>query len=410
LDRRIVAERKGAGLQSARRRADEEERASVAAPKAEQPANRRSLRGTARPDPTRGDAPGHATRAVARPVRERLARLSPVIVIVGAVALVVAGQLAEDLADSQPVQLLSPLSAGRRWTLIVAVVYMLAISHIVDRLVVQSLAALDRLVRLKPERFAHYLAQMRAPGLVVEAAMLAVSAIVVAIIFVLLRTSLPIDDPVTNTPMFLPADGLEATAVLVQYALVGWAVLTLVWNTVRRARALARLSREPLQVDVFDTTNLLPLGNIALATALAPAGVIVILLFGFGAPSSPISWTLLVLVSIASLVALLLPLRGIHGQMEGAKDRALSDINSRLRDCYTELKGETASTAADNLSTLRNRVATLVDLRHTVAETTTWPFRDTIALGRAVLIAIAPLIYTIVNELIKLFVLGPLTA
>jgi hypothetical protein len=345
-----------------------------------------------------------------RPLRERLARLSPAIVIVAAVALVVAGQLAEDLADSQPVQLLSPLSAIRRWTLIVAVVYMLAISHIVDRLVVQSLTALDRLVRLKPEKFAQYMAQMRGPGLAIETAMLAASGFLVAFIFVLLRTSLPIDDPVTRTPMFLPANGLEALAVLVQYALVGWAVLTLVWNTVRRARALGRLSREPLQVDVFDTTNLLPLGNIALATALAPAGVIVILLFGFGAPSSPISWTLLVLVSIASLVALLLPLRGIHGQMEGAKDLALSDINSRLRDCYTELKEETARTAADNLATLRNRVATLVDLRHTVNETTTWPFRDTIALGRAVLIAIAPLIYTIVNELIKLFVLGPLTA
>ena len=39
---------------------------------------------------------------------------------------------------------------------------------------------------------------------------------------------------------------------------------------------------------------------------------------------------------------------------------------------------------------------------------TTWPFRDTIAFGRAVLIALAPLIYTVVNELIKVFLIGPL--
>ena len=347
-------------------------------------------------------------QAAVRPLRERLARLSPVIVIVAAVALVVAGQLAEDLADSQPLQLLSPLSAVRRWTLIVAVLYMLLISHVIDRMVLQSLSALDRVVRLKPERFQAYMAQMRGPGWSTELGMLGLSAVLVGLFFLVLRTSLPIDDPISRSPMYLPADGLAAAAVLVQYALVGWAVLTLVWNTVRRARALGRLSREPLHVDVFDTTNLLPLGNIALATALAPAGLVVILLFGFGAPSSPISWTLLVLVSIASLVALLLPLRGIHGQMEGAKDRALSDINSRLRECYAELREEKEA-ARDNLSTLRNRVATLIDLRHTVNETTTWPFRDTIALGRAVLIAIAPLIYTIVNELIRLFVLGPLT-
>ena len=39
---------------------------------------------------------------------------------------------------------------------------------------------------------------------------------------------------------------------------------------------------------------------------------------------------------------------------------------------------------------------------------TTWPFRDTLAFGRAVLIALAPLIYTVFNELIRIFIIGPL--
>jgi hypothetical protein len=349
-----------------------------------------------------------ASAAARRSAREQLVRLSPYILLLAAVALVMAGQVAEDLADSEPIQLLAPMSALRRWTLIVAVLYMLAISLVVDRLVIQSLAALDRLVRIKPERFDEYMERMRRPSLAVDVVMLAAAGLVVAVLFMGLKTSLPIDDPLTKAPMFLPGTTLGAAAVLIEYTLVGFAVLSLVWTTVRRARALGKLSREPLQVDVFDTTNLLPLGNIALATALAPAGLIVILLFGFGAPSSAISWTLLVLVSIASLVALLLPLRGIHGQMEGAKDHALSDINSRLRECYAQLR-EDKEPPDDNLSTLRNRVATLIDLRRTVGETTTWPFRDTIALGRAILIAIAPLIYTVFNELIKFFLLRPLT-
>lgn len=351
--------------------------------------------------------PGTRPPATRRPAREQWDRLVPLLVLLMAVVFVIAGQLAEDLADSDPIQLLTPMSALPRWTLIVAVVYMLAISLVIDRLVIQSLAALDRLVRIKPDRFRDYMNHMRRPGLTVAVVLLAAAAGVVALIFLGLRTSLPIDDPVTDAPMYLPATGLGAAAVLIEYTLVGWAVLMLVWTTVQRARALGQLSREPLHVEPFDTTNVLPLGNIALATALAPAGVVVILLFGFGAPSSPVSWSLLVLVSLASLTALLLPLRGIHGQMEHAKDRTLSDINRRLRASYDELR-ETKIESAEAMGSLRNRVGTLIDLRRTVGEMTTWPFRDTIAFGRAVLIALAPLIYTVVNELIKIFLIDPL--
>ena len=350
---------------------------------------------------------GARPSATRRTSREQWDRVAPSVVFIVAVGLVIAGQLAEDLADTEPIQLLTPMSAISRWTLIVAVVYMLAISLVVDRLVLQSLAALDHLVKIKPDRFRDYIERMRRPGVGLDIVMLAVAGLLVTALFWGIRTSLPLDDSVTSGTMYLPGTGLGAAAVLVEYTVVGWAVLTLVWTTVRRARALGRLSREPLQVDVFDTSNVLPLGNIALATALAPAGVVVILLFGLGAPTEPISWALLVLVSLASLVALLLPLRGIHGQMEGAKDRALSDINQRLRGSYDELRKADAD-SPNAMASLRNRVATLIDLRRTVGEMTTWPFRDTIAFGRAVLIALAPLIYTVVNELIKVFVISPL--
>ena len=334
-------------------------------------------------------------------------RLSPLLIVVAAVLLVVAGQVAEDLADSEPLQLLAPLTALRRWTLIVAVVYMLVISRVIDRMVERSLAALDALVHVNPDHFQGYAARMRRPGLALDIGLVVVSAVIVTLIFLVLQTSLPIDDPVTNAPLFLPVSGPGAIAVLVQYTLVGWAVLTLVWCTIRRARALGQLSQEPLEVDVFDTSNVLPLGNIALATALAPAGVVVILLFGFGRPSAPISWTLLVLVTLASLFALLLPLRGIHRQMETAKEAALSRLNARLRDSYEQASA--AAPSADEVTRLNHRVATLVNLRKTVGEMTTWPFRDTLAFGRAVLIATAPLIYTVINELIKIFFINPLS-
>jgi hypothetical protein len=343
------------------------------------------------------------TAALARPMD----RAVPPVVLAAAVAIVVLGQLVEDLSDSRPLQMFSQPIALRRWTLIVAVLYSLGISIFIDRMVGQSLTALDRLIRLNPDRFQAYMTSMRRQGLGVDAVLLAAAAAFVAVIFVGLQTSLPIDDPVTNAPVFLPTDRLAALVVLAEYSVVGWAMGSLVWATVRRTRALGELSRQPMQVDVFDTENVLPFGNIALSTALAPAGVVVILLFGFGRPSSPLSWTLLILVTLASLFALLQPLRGIHGQMERAKDRALTDINGRLRDSYDELRAQPAPKGG-TLADLNARVATLVALRKSIGEMTTWPFRDTIAFGRAVLIALAPLIYTFVNELIKVFFINPL--
>lgn len=355
---------------------------------------------------TRGIGGGSRERTIPPSLRERLLRTPPMLVLGIAIVLVIAGQLVEDLADSQPLQLLEPTTAVRRWTLIVAVAYMILVSRAVDRYVQRSLAALDAVVHVAPERFAGYAAQMRRPGLAVDALLIVASAIAVVALFVVIRTSLPIDDP-EGRELFLPA-GLGAFVVLVQYTLIGWAVLTLVYCTIRRAQALGRLSAERLEVDVFDTSNLLPLGNIALATALAPAGIVVILLVGFGRPTSPVSWGLLLLVTIASLVALLLPLRGIHRQMDLAKETSLATINAKLRQVYEQVNADTQTTT-DEAARFNHRTSTLINLRKTVGEMTTWPFRDTIALGRAVLVATAPLIYTVINELIKVFFISPLS-
>src|SRR5262245_56440172 len=70
--------------------------------------------------------------------RPRTGGISPLAVLVVAVGLVVAGQVVEDLSDSQPLHLLNPTAALRRWTLIVAVLYSLSISMVIDRMVATS--------------------------------------------------------------------------------------------------------------------------------------------------------------------------------------------------------------------------------------------------------------------------------
>lgn len=350
--------------------------------------------------------------------RDRLDRVTPTLVAIGVVALVVAGQLVEDLADSEPLQMLSPTDAIRRWTVIGAVVYMLVISRVVDGLVKRSLAALSHVVRVAQEELDRYERWLDGPGIRVHGVLLALSAGVVVVLFSVLGTSLPIDDPVTNEPTHLPGNLGGAGLVLAEYTLLGWAVVGLAYTTIRRARALGRLSRERFEVDVFDTTSLLPFGNIALATALAPAGIIVILLIGFGRPTAPLSWSVLLVATTASLLALILPLRSIHRQMARAKQDALRGLNARIREVYERERGVGVVHAAGGatqlddaeVSRLNNRMGTLSALRKTVQEMTTWPFRDTLAFGRAVLIASAPLIYTVTSELIKILWIQPLTS
>ena len=340
-------------------------------------------------------------------IRERLGSFGYPMLVIIAVGIVAAGQLVEDMADSAPIQMLTPQAAARRWVVIALVLYELVIAGVLRKTVRGATDELRQVVKVDHVAFQVHERRMQQWGARSDASVLLASAVIVVWLFGLLGLELLSDDPVTKVGMHLPSDPVLGALVLAGYTVLGWAGLRLLIITVRLGRLLGRLSREPLEINVFDTTALLPLGNIALAVALAPAGIIVILLIGFGGPTTPVSWATLLFATIASLLALLLPLRETHGQMADAKYAALATLNERLRALYDEVtiapNIETADTAR-----IQNTTNTLIGLRTTVGQMTTWPFRDTVALGRAVLIASAPLIYTTLSGLIQIFVLGPL--
>ena len=342
--------------------------------------------------------------------RVRLGRITipPPVFIFVAVGIVAAGQLTEDLIDSPPWQMLPPLFFSRRWAVVAAVLYMLVIARVVDRTVQGALPSLERVLRIDADRFRTYVGRMQPADVRFNLWLLVVSAVIVIALFPVLGLDLPVtNDPATNRPVFLPANLPESIVILAGYTVVGWAGLSLLYLTDRVGRALGRLTREPLEIDVFDTTNLQPIGNIALAGSLAPAGVIVIMLLGLGRPNTWLSWTILLVAAVASLLALLLPLRGIHRQMSEAKEAVLAHLNARIGRVYEEVSRGPIG-AAEPPGT-GERASTLIALRKTVSEMTTWPFADTVAFGRAVLIASAPLIYTVLSELIRVFWIEPLS-
>ena len=329
----------------------------------------------------------------------------PLAVIV-TVGLVLAGQLVEDSLDSPPLQMLSG-EAVTRWTIVLAVLYMVVILKFLERPVRRALAALQPVVKISPRDFNRYAARMAPPGARSGIAILVASGVLAAIEFPLAGIDLPGGkDPVTHAPTHLAGDPWLALVELAGYVILGWAGLRLVYGTIRLGRALGQLSREPLEVNVFDTTGLLPFGRIALAVALAPAGLIAILLFGFGQPQG-YGWIVLAMATLASLLALVLPLRGVHHQMFLAKQSVLANVNRDITQIYAELNIPAASDAPA-LARLTNRTATLIALRKLVGDMTTWPFQDTVAFARAVLVACSPLIYTALNGLVTLFILNPL--
>jgi hypothetical protein len=275
--------------------------------------------------------------------------------------------------------------------------------RVVDRTVRRSLPSFERVLRLEPAAFRAYAHRLRPPDPTTSLVILAASALIVTTLFVGLGQELPLADG----PLFMPADPLAALAILVGYTVAGWAGLSLIYLTISGARALGQICREPMDVDVFDTTNLLPFGNIALAGALAPVGIIAILLFGLGSPQHWISLSVLLMAAIASIAGLLYPLRGIHRQMSDAKEAVLANLNARIAAVYQDVNRKEHDPAA--IAVMNARTNTLVPLRKTVHEMTTWPFADTVAFGRAVLIASAPLIYTVLNELIKVFWINRIT-
>lgn len=335
-----------------------------------------------------------------------LARYRFPLVLIVALGLVALGQLVEDLSDGT-LRMVTPSRSIPRWTMIGLVLYELLMTAVVERTVRRSLEPLRRVVKLDGTAFGSYEQRMQRRAARTDIVLLLVAAAVVVFLFLVVGYELLDDDPLVDQRNPLPEAPLSAFVVLVGYTVVGWAGLRLIYVAARLGRLLGRLSREPLEVNVFDTTPLLPFGNIALAVAFAPAGIIAILLIGLGAPGSVLGWTVLLLATAASLLALLLPLRGVHRQMSQAKDNALATVNDRISGLYEDISRTPAPDAGD-LTRFRDTASALIPLRKTVEEMTTWPFRDTVAFGRAVLIAMAPLIYTTLSELIKVFYIAPL--
>ena len=91
---------------------------------------------------------------------------------------------------------------------------------------------------------------------------------------------------------------------------------------------------------MFDPDGLLPFGGLSLRHSLTVALTVLLLIIPLGRPTEPSEYAVVLLASLASLSALILPLWGVHRQMGKARDAAASRISGELGRCQARLMEE----------------------------------------------------------------------
>ncbi len=296
----------------------------------------------------------------------------------------------------------TPLTWIKRLVVPFLIVYLLFTLRLLRRGAIQALAALRPIVEIDDDAYDAHVRAMIHIRRREELFLLAISVTLMVILFVVLKNPLPLSGG--PNPVHLPANWLLAAFILGAYTLLGWLFLMLIYCSIRLGTALGRLAREPLSVNIFDPMDLLPFGRLSLLHSLSLVGVILILVLPLGRPTELVDYLVILLASLGSFLALVVPLWGVHRQMDEAKERALANIHEQLHDIHRRLVGS-ADLVDQDVASLANRTGALINLRKMINEAPSWPFKDATAALRASLAAMTPLIYFVLTEVIRVYLL-----
>lgn len=286
---------------------------------------------------------------------------------------------------------------GFRLTLPSLTVYILLSMRVLKRRAVDALVKLRPSVQIGDKDYEEHVHRMIRPSRRVEALTLIISILIVVGLFMLLGMPVPTLGPLPSSPPV-------AVFILVAYVLFGWLGLLFVYTGIKHGLGLGELARQPLTVNIFDPDNLLPFGNLSFIHSLSLVGLVLILIILMGRPTTLTSLVPLGLATTASVLALIVPIWGVHRQIDYARERAHVCICDELNEIHTTLYAVKGTTQED-IGVLSDRTSTLVNLRKMIQEAPNWPFRDTTAIARAITAAMSPLIYFILIETLRIYII-----
>lgn len=282
----------------------------------------------------------------------------------------------------------------------VLVIWILIHLRILKRATASALSDLRPAVHVSDEVYSTHARRLVQANPRVEVALLGVALGVVLLLFVGMRASL------LTYAGGLPAAPLAAVFVVLNYTLLGWIILNLVYCSIRQAVALRGLAQLPLEINVFDPTNLLPFGRLGLIQSLPTVALILIPLILIGPPTQ--AGYLVIFLSLVSILSLFVPLWGVHRQIDNAKENALRNIYLRLLTIQKSLL-EVDELDAQVLKTMADRTAMLSKLRELIQQSPNWPFKDGATVVRALAAVTSPLVYFLLNQLIGAYLVPLLT-
>jgi hypothetical protein len=276
------------------------------------------------------------------------------------------------------------------------VMYIMGSLYILKRVAVKSLAGLRTSVKIDDQDYEQHVRRLIMANPRLELILLLVSIAVVLLFFVVLDLDL------LNTNQGLPASLPQAIFIVCMYVLLGWLLLTIVYTILRQTRALNALAHRPLVINEYDLSNLEPFGSLGLVQSLPIVGIALVPLIILGTPTK--GGYLVIFLSAISFLALFFPLWGVHEQIGKSHERSLLAIHQELQEIQAALLHGNITNPPE-VGALSNRTSALLGLRKTIQETPSWPFKDTATVVRAAFAVTSPLIYFILTELIRTYLL-----
>lgn len=279
---------------------------------------------------------------------------------------------------------------------LVVVLYIFIHMRLIKQTTIRGLVQLRPAVKIDDAAYERHVARMVCDKVAIELIIVALAAGLVVLFFIV---------PASGVRRLLPhgaADMLAVGVMLLYYLIAFAALLSLVYTSIRNAAALSALSRQPLQVNVFDPTPLLPFGRISLVQSLAFVGIFLIPLIIVGPPRAGGGWLVLGLSSFG-LMALFAPLWGVHRQIVRAREQVLGKLSDDLLQVQQTL-ATSPPTEVEQLKTLADRTDLLISFQKHILAAPSLPFRDFGAVVRATIAAASPLIYLVLSQLVQTYV------
>ena len=323
----------------------------------------------------------------------------PYPLLVALVGLMAAVEQMLEYSTAVQMGALMPNPLSQATVFVVLFVYILIVLRILKRAALGALVELRPSVFISDEAYDRHVYQMVNASWGIEVGLLVCSIVIVVLLFGVAGSDLMILGG--GFPASLPLKGFMAFT----YVFLGWLLLSLIYATIRQARALGALAHCPLEVNVYHPANLFPFGRLSVWHGVAIVGLVMIPLLILGMPSR--AGFLVIGFSAIGLAAVFIPLWGVHEQISHAKAKALNTMSQQLFDVQTQWL-DPLNHSTDESKRLSDRINMLLTLRKVIAESPNWPFKSEAALVRAAIAATSPLIYFFINQLILRFLLSGL--